>query len=76
LQQNINEIRLKVIEDFKLNAANCHEELDSILENIPLAWEPDRGFLKSRLNIFFSEPWLQSCADYFSKLITLNIKTH
>ena len=75
LQLNLNETRLKLIEDFKLNVTHCHEELNDILANIPLAWEPDRGFLKSRLDIFFSEPWLQSCIDYFTTLITLNIKT-
>ncbi len=74
LQHNLNEIRLKIIDDFTFNVKQCHENLDNILANIPLAWEPDRGFLKSRLEFYFTKPWLQSCVDFFTTLFTLNIK--
>jgi hypothetical protein len=75
LQQNHHDICSKHIEDFKINVAHCYEELDIILQNIPLAWNPDVGFLKSRLDFYFSETWLKTCVDYFTILISRNIKT-
>lgn len=75
LQQNLNEIRLTIINEFKHNVSRCHEELDDILANLPLTWNSDPDFLKSRLEPFFGQKWLQSCADHFTALLTLNVKT-
>lgn len=75
LQPNLNVIRLKHIEDFKHNVNRCHGELDNLLANIPLAWNPEVELLKSRLEFYFSEDWQQTCINYFTTLISLNIKS-
>ncbi|OFX31229.1 MAG: hypothetical protein A2X08_04280 [Bacteroidetes bacterium GWA2_32_17] len=75
LQPELNKIRLRISKDFKINVNRCHEELDNILSQIPLAWEADYSYLKTRLEIMFAEQWLKSCLDYFTELLVLNIKT-
>ncbi len=75
LQTNNNEIRLKVIEEFNFNVNRCHEELDNILANMPLAWESNVTYLKSRLDFLFSEPWVRSCSEYFTELFIRNINS-
>jgi len=75
LQPELNKIRLRLFKDFKINVNRCHEELDNILSQIPLTWEADYSYLKTRLELLFTEEWLKSCLDYFTELFVLNIKT-
>ena len=74
LQTKSNDIRLKIVEEFKYNVGICYDELDKILNNIPPVWNPDKGFLKERLQFFFSEQWQKKCIDKFTSLYFLNIK--
>jgi len=76
LQSRSNEIRLKILEEFEHNVKCCYDELDKILSDTPLAWEPNPGYLKSRLEAFFSAQWLKDCRDYFTKLYFINIKSN
>lgn len=75
LQTKMNEVRLKIVDELKINAKNCYDELDSILSEIPLSWQPSPDYLKSRLQFLFSEQWLKSCHDYFTRLFFLNFKS-
>jgi hypothetical protein len=75
LQTKMNEIRLRMVDELKINAKNCYDELDSILSEIPLSWQPSPVYLKSRLQFLFSEQWLKSCIDYFTRLFFLNFKS-
>jgi hypothetical protein len=74
LQTKFNEIRLSIADEFKINVGRCHEELDNILSQIPLSWKPDLGYLKTRLEFFFSEEWIKKCLDYFTEISNLNFK--
>ena len=76
LQSRSNEIRLKILEEFEHNVKCCYDELDKILSDTPIAWEPNPGYLKSRLETFFSSKWLKDCRNYFTKLYFLNIKSN
>jgi hypothetical protein len=71
----MNEIRLRIVDELKINAKNCYDELDCILSEIPLSWQPSTDYLKSRLQFLFSEQWLKSCHDYFTRLFFLNFKS-
>ncbi len=75
MQPKSNDIRLQIIEDFKINLKYCHEKLDDILAQTPLAWNPDTDFLKTRLELLFTEQWIKQCLEYFTELFTINIKT-
>lgn len=75
LQTKINEIRLRTVDELKINAKKCYDELDKILSEIPLGWQPGPDYLKSRLQFLFSEQWLKSCHDYFTRLLFLNCKS-
>ena len=75
LQHKSNEICLQVIKDFKINLKHCHEKLDDILAQTPLAWNPDTDFLKTRLELLFSDQWIKQCLDYFTELFIHNIQT-
>lgn len=69
LQRDFDNLYSSLKGDFKTDTSRCYEELDSILDNTPLAWKPDKEFLKSRLDIFFNENWLNNCTDHFAQLI-------
>ena len=71
----MNEIRLRIVDELKINAKECYDELDSILYEIPLNWQPNPDYLKSRLQFLFSEKLLKSCHDYFTWLLFLNFKS-
>lgn len=73
LQTKSNDIRLKIIEDFKYDINICHDKLDEILSEIPHAWNPDTGFLKKRLQLYFKKQWLKECIAKFTSLYFLNI---
>lgn len=74
LQQNFNNTRLSLLKEFKLNASNCREDLDTILANIPIAWRSNSSYLRSRLEFLFSESWINACAEHFTTLLTLTLK--
>jgi hypothetical protein len=74
LQLNPNEVRLKLIESFRRDINLCYEALSDFLAHIPLDWNPDRDYLNSRLAVFFTHDWIESCLELFTKLFTLNIK--
>jgi hypothetical protein len=75
LQPNLNVLRNNIIDDFKISIERCHEDLDDILEQIPVAWEPNIGFLRTRLDFFFTEDWINSCTEHFTRLFFLNTKS-
>jgi len=75
MQTKINEMRLRIVDELKINAKNCNNETDSILSEIPLSWQPNPEYLRSRLQFLFSEQWLKNCTDYFTRLFFLNFKS-
>ena len=75
LQTISDQLRLSIIDEFQINVNRCYEELNTILAKTPITWEPDTGFLESRLQFLFSEQWLRTCKEYFTELYFLNIKT-
>ena len=66
LQQKRREIRLIVVEQFKTFLSSCYEEINNILNNTPLAWNPDKEFIRQRLLYFFSENWINQCLTHFN----------
>jgi hypothetical protein len=76
LQRNFNETRLILIKEFKQNVNRCHEALEDILAHTPLTWNPDHGFLRTALDIYFQPAWLKQCEDLFTTLLTLQINSH
>ncbi|NVN95226.1 MAG: hypothetical protein HXX18_08085 [Bacteroidetes bacterium] len=75
LQTNSNNIRLSIIDEFKINVSRCHDELDNILSETPLSWKADTDFLRDRLFFLFSEQWTKACLDYFTELFFLHLKS-
>jgi len=76
LQHKTDEIRLKIIDEFKSDVELCYDLVDNILSEIPASWKPDPVYLKSRLQFFFSDEWLKTCRNYFTELFYLQLNRH
>lgn len=74
LQANFNEYRLRIITEFKRDVSLCHDELNNVLQQLPLDWNSDLDFLRSRLEYYFSDNWLQECTNQFNTLFHLSLK--
>ena len=75
LQTISDNIRLGIINEFKLNVSRCYEELNNILAKTPITWEPDTGFLETRLHFLFTDEWIETCINHFTKIYFSNLKT-
>lgn len=74
LQTKSDDLRLKIVEEFKYNVGICHDKLDKILSETPPIWKPDKEFLRERLQFFFSTQWLKKCINHFTSLYFINIR--
>jgi len=74
LQTKSDDLRLKIVEEFKYNVGICHDKLDKILSEIPPFWKPDKELLRERLQFFFSTQWLKKCINHFTSLYFINIR--
>lgn len=48
---------------------NCFHQIDAILSHVPVEWELDKSYLKTRLSNLFEPEWRKQSLDHFSFII-------
>lgn len=76
LQTRKNEIRLEILNEFRNDTNACCQQLELILAGMPSEWEPNRKYLKERLDFFFSDYWLTQCQNFFTRLFVQNLNSN
>lgn len=76
LQTKTNEIRLEILNEFRNDTNACCQQLEPILAGMPSEWEPNRKYLKERLDFFLSDYWLTQCQNFFTRLFVQNLNSN
>jgi hypothetical protein len=74
LQHNLRNLRLRTITEFERDLAACYGSLEQILSDLPFEWHIDLDFVRSRLDLFFSESWIEDCKTTFNTCLQLALR--
>lgn len=74
LQHNLQHLRLRTVSEFERDLTTCYGSLEQILSDLPYEWHIDPGFVLSRLDLFFSESWIEDCKTTFNTCLQLALR--
>jgi hypothetical protein len=76
LQPERDELRLRIINDFTNDVAQCHKHLSTFLQHVPEAWNISLADVNERLRFLFSNEWTGQCSDLFSRYLQIALINH
>ena len=76
LQPERNELRLRIINDFTHDVAQCHKHLSTFLQHVPEEWSISLTDVNERIQYLFSNDWTSTCSDLFSRYLQIALIDH